>query len=72
MCVMGSAVWAYVISSGCGIIATLDPNGVQYRHMMDELNYFAKDKRLPREMTVCHTLAVGASRHFRVAARCPP
>jgi hypothetical protein len=45
-------VWAYVISSGCGIIATLNPNGVQYRHTMDELNFFARDKRLPKEMTV--------------------
>ena len=49
---MYTQVWAYVISSGCGIIATLNPNGVHYRHMMDELNYFARDKRLPSEMTI--------------------
>lgn len=52
MMLVGSSIWAYVISSGCGIIATLNPNGVHYRHMMDELNYFAIDKKLPREMTV--------------------
>ena len=95
MMLLGSSVWAYVISSGCGIIATLgkhqrsrsgprqplrlfqaslccsskpasaaayvpssipsvraDPNGVHYRTKMDELNFFAKDKRLPRDMTI--------------------
>ena len=52
MLVFGSSVWAYVISSGCGIIATLNPNGVHFRHMMDELNFFAKDKNLPREARV--------------------
>jgi len=50
MMLVGSAVWAYVITSGCGILATLDPYGVMYRHQMDELNYFAKDKNLPKEM----------------------
>ena len=39
--VLGSAVWAYVISSACGIIATLNPSGVHYRQVMDEFNYFA-------------------------------
>ena len=28
MVIVGSSVWAYVLSSGCGIIATLNPNGV--------------------------------------------
>jgi hypothetical protein len=41
-------VSADVISNGCGIIATLNPNALYYRHMMDELNYFARDKRLPK------------------------
>ena len=42
MSVIGSAVWAYVISSSCGIIATLNPSVLHYRHLMDELNYFAR------------------------------
>ena len=50
MMLLGSSVWAYVITSGCSILATLDPYGVQYRHMMDELNHFARDKKLPNEM----------------------
>ena len=52
MLVVGSAVWAYVISTGCAVIATMDPNGMHYRRMMDELNHFAKDKHLPANMTV--------------------
>ena len=32
--VFGSAVWAYVISSACGIIATLNPTALHYRHLM--------------------------------------
>ena len=52
MMVVGSFVWAYVISNACGILATLDPNTVHYHHMMDTLNSFARDKCLPREMTV--------------------
>ena len=31
MMLMGSSVWAYVISSGCGIISTLNPNQVPCR-----------------------------------------
>ena len=42
MLLLGSAVWAYVISSSCGIIATLNPSVLHYRHLMDELNYFAR------------------------------
>jgi len=50
--VIGAFVWAYVISSGCGIIATLNPERVRFRNMMDELNFFARDKKLPRPVTV--------------------
>ena len=47
---LASITWAQVIGTFCGIIATLDPNGVHYRQMMDELNYFARVgcHRLPR------------------------
>lgn len=52
MMVLGSSVWAYVISNAVAIFATLNPNGVHYRHMMDELNYFARDKKLPKTMLI--------------------
>ena len=52
MMVLGSCVWAYVIGSACGILATLDPASTEYMNVMDELNYFARDQRMPRELTV--------------------
>ena len=33
MLVTGSCVWAYVIASCCGIIATLDPAQVEYLYL---------------------------------------
>ena len=33
----GSAVWAYIIGSICGIISTLNPVLVEYRTQMDEV-----------------------------------
>ena len=52
MMLIGSSVWAYIISAGCGIVATLDPQRVEFRQTMDELNYFSADKRLPRSLTI--------------------
>ena len=49
---IGSCVWAYIISAGCGIIATLNPQGVEFRQTMDELNYFSRDKNLPQALTI--------------------
>ena len=50
MMLFGSALWSYIIAAGCGIISTLDPQGVEYRQTMDELNYFARRRthRRPR------------------------
>ena len=52
MMLIGSCVWAYIISAGCGIIATLNPQGVEFRQTMDELNYFSRDKNLPQNLTI--------------------
>ena len=52
MMLFGSSVWAYIIGAGCGIISTLDPQGVEFRQTMDELNYFVHDKRLPQTLTM--------------------
>jgi hypothetical protein len=72
MMLVGSSVWAYVISSGCGIIATLDPSGVHYRHMMDELNYFAREKRLPVAMRIKLRDFFAATQHVHREARYGP
>lgn len=52
MLILGSSVWAYVIGSACGVIATLDPALIEYRQTLDELNYFVKDQAIPPELTV--------------------
>ena len=40
MMVLGSFVWAWVIGSLCGILATLNPHATNFRNTMDELNWF--------------------------------
>jgi len=52
MLVLGSSVWAYVIGSACGIVATLDPARIEYHQTMDELNYFCRDQALPNDLGV--------------------
>ena len=51
MMLVGSAMWAYIIGSGCGIISTLNPERVEYRQTMDQVNYFARSRRLPPHLT---------------------
>lgn len=48
----GATVWAYVIGSACGIIATIDPAMIEHRQTMDELNIFVKDQGMPLDLTV--------------------
>ena len=52
MLLIGSSVWAYVIGSACGIIATLDPAKIEFRQTMDQLNYFCKEHVAPPELSV--------------------
>mgnify|MGYP001333030335 CR=1 FL=1 len=42
--------WAYVIGTAAGIAATLDPNSVLYQTTMDQLNYFMRERGLPKAM----------------------
>ena len=44
MMLVGSSVWAYVIGSTCGILATLNPALIEYRQTMDELNEVTRDR----------------------------
>ena len=52
MLLLGSSVWAYIIGSACGIIATLDPASIEYRQTIDELNFFCDDQQMPKELRV--------------------
>ena len=46
MMILGSFVWAWVIGSLCGILATLNPHATAFRNTMDELNYFMAEVEL--------------------------
>jgi len=48
---MASGVmWTYAIGSVAAIATTLDPNAILYQTTMDSLNYFMRERELPREM----------------------
>jgi hypothetical protein len=52
MMLCGSCVWAYVIGSGCGILATLNPALLEYRQQLDELNVFLREHEMPQDIRV--------------------
>jgi len=51
---ISGVVWTYAIGSVASIATTLDPNGVLFHNTMDSLNYFMRERSLPRPMR--HTL----------------
>ena len=59
---VSGCVWTYVLGTSAGIASTLDPNGVLFRNTMDQLNYFMRERTLPKQMR--HDL-----REFFTAAR---
>jgi len=69
MMLCGSAIWAYILGSGCGIIATLSPHLTEHRQTMDELNYFCRDKGLPRDLTMRLRTYFGHTTHLLRAKR---
>jgi hypothetical protein len=40
-------IWASIIADICGIIATLDINGIEFAQMFDQVNYMMTDLRMP-------------------------
>ena len=48
--IISSLTWTYVIGTAAGIAATLDPNGTIYKTTLDQLNYFMRERRLPKDM----------------------
>ena len=47
-----ASAWAYVIGTVAGVYSTLNPNLVQYRNTMDTLNYFMRERQLPKDMRI--------------------
>jgi len=53
MCtLLGSVLWAIVVGTICGLIATGDPHDINYRQTMDSLNYFLTDLNIPHETRI--------------------
>ena len=52
MMMFGSLVWAWVIASLCGILATLNPHGTAFQNTMDELEYFMRERNFPMQHRV--------------------
>lgn len=47
---LSGVIWTYILSSATSIASTLDPNGVLFTTTMDQLNYFMRERELPRQM----------------------
>ena len=50
MMLAGGFLWGQVVGTFCGVIATFDPHGAEFRRNMDDLNVFMAQKHLPVEM----------------------
>ena len=50
MMLAGGFLWGQVVGTFCGVIATFDPHGTEFRRNMDDLNVFMASKHLPVEM----------------------
>jgi len=48
----GSVLWAIVVGTICGMIATGDPHEIEYRQTMDSLNYFLADMSMPGDLRI--------------------
>ena len=60
----GCFFWAYVISTLCSLLATLDPHKTQFRNTMDELNHFMVDHQLRTDHRVRIRQFFRATREF--------
>lgn len=50
--ILSGMVWTYILSTAAGIAATLNPNKVLFQTTMDQLNYFMRERSLPRDMRI--------------------
>ena len=47
---IGASIWAYIIGNACGIISTLDVDGIEHRQRMDLLNLMMEDQCFDRPL----------------------
>jgi len=50
--IVGASIYAYIVGSVCGIVASMDSDRTAFYHMMDGLNIFMHEKRLPADLQV--------------------
>ena len=70
MMLVGGLVWAYVLSSMCGIFSSLNPHEAAYKNQMDELTYFMEVQRRPLTQQ-CTCSARGTPRQSRELSALP-
>ena len=69
MMLLGSSIWAYILASAFGIIATLNPEQIEHRQTMDELNYFCNDKKIHQDLAVRLRTYFSQTQHLLRAKR---
>jgi len=63
----GGMIWGAVIATFCGVIATLDPAGTEFRTTMDNLNRFMSLQALPQQMRQQLREYFHQTRHLQIA-----
>jgi len=63
----GGMIWGSVIATFCGVIANLDPAGVEFRKTMDDLNRFMALQGLPNDMRRQLREYFHQTRHLQIA-----
>jgi len=64
---LGGMIWGSVIATFCGVIASLDPKGNEFRKTMDDLNGFMAEQGLPNDMRISLREYFHQTRHLQVA-----
>lgn len=63
----GGMVWGMVIATFCGVIASMDPKGTEFRKTMDDLNSFMALQGLPNDMRIQLREYFHQTRHLQVS-----
>jgi hypothetical protein len=70
---LSGVIWTYAIGTVAMIATTLDPNGVAFRNTMDSLNFFMRERELPRHMRMMLREYFTLARNVhQVRTRCLP
>jgi len=64
---LGGMIWGSVIATFCGVIASMDPKGTEFRKTMDDLNSFMELQGLPRDMRISLREYFHQTKHLQIA-----